>query len=126
MEAFISAIRNRNLNDVQRFFYRVNYIHRVSSIHFGNHFHYETSPLHEAASRGDVSILSLLLKRGGNVNIELSDGKTPLHMASIHNRKEAVRFLLQNGANPNVECCEGYNAKEEAIRRQYWSIASLF
>src|SRR5205085_1259535 len=102
MEAFICAIRNRELDAIRRFFLNrnpsdiqrhfINRIHRTSSIHFGSHFHYETSPLHEAASRGDVSILAFLVQNGGNVNLELSNGKTPLHMASMYNRVYVVRY----------------------------------
>lgn len=42
------------------------------------------TPLHEACSRGFISLAKNLLKAGANVNIQSMDNDTPLHDAAGH------------------------------------------
>lgn len=40
----------------------------------------------------------LLIKHGGNVNIQSSDGKTPLHVAAVNANLKFAEVLIKNGA----------------------------
>eukprot|EP00930_Biecheleria_cincta_P094929 TRINITY_DN8666_c0_g1_i1.p1 TRINITY_DN8666_c0_g1~~TRINITY_DN8666_c0_g1_i1.p1 ORF type:complete len:772 (+),score=124.53 TRINITY_DN8666_c0_g1_i1:220-2535(+) len=52
--------------------------------------------LHRAAARAThLSMLELLLHRGGSVNGPAEDGATPLHFAAQHGHREAVGFLIR-------------------------------
>ena len=61
----------------------------------------------------DYTRLTMLLRRGSNINHQNSDYKTFLHYA-IENQMESqmIKFLLNNGANPHIEdkdgldCCD--------------------
>ncbi|KAL5702068.1 hypothetical protein ACHQM5_027332 [Ranunculus cassubicifolius] len=57
--------------------------------------------LHYAAEIGDMSLLRLLLSRGGTVDAISSKG-TPLEKAALSGKHEAVELLLQHRANPNL------------------------
>ena len=74
------------------------------------------TPLHIAARNGSLSLMEVLIKRGGNVNIsdfplpkkgarQSKKGlliNTPLVDAALSNNAEMVKFLLTHGANPNA------------------------
>lgn len=54
-------------------------------------------------SVSDVELaLSLLKKKGANVNARNSFGLTPLHIATWRNHAPVVRRLLEAGADPNA------------------------
>ncbi|TFK47859.1 ankyrin [Heliocybe sulcata] len=53
------------------------------------------TPMHAAASYGNIDILTYLISRGGDVNITDDDGDTPLY--TVEN-VETARFLIENGA----------------------------
>ena len=63
------------------------------------------TPLHRAASKGDVGIINLLLSLGKNLDINVSDvyGNTPLHLACEGNNFEAAKILIQKGAQIDVK-----------------------
>lgn len=56
-------------------------------------------PIHFAAEKGNVALISFLVTRNLN-DINSLDGfkMTPLHVACEHGNLEAVQFLLQNGS----------------------------
>lgn len=59
--------------------------------------------LHQAAERGDVTALALLLDCGLEANRgDTEIGKTALHSAAMAGRPDAVRLLLARGASPNI------------------------
>ncbi len=59
--------------------------------------------LHQAAERGDVTALALLLDCGFEPNHgDAEIGKTALHSAAMAGQPDAVRLLLARGASPNV------------------------
>lgn len=51
-----------------------------------------------AAKNGRINILSLLLKKGIDINCENSNGETPLRIAVINGKTDAALFLIRNGA----------------------------
>ena len=64
--------------------------------------------LHEAASRGDVAAVAVLLDRDADVNSEDMDGDRPLHKAAAAGHVEVVCLLLDRGAD--VEARDALNA----------------
>lgn len=59
--------------------------------------------LHQAAERGDVTALALLLDCGFEPNRgDTEIGKTALHSAAMAGQPDAVRLLLARGASPNI------------------------
>lgn len=60
------------------------------------------SALHQAAGRGLIDIVKLLLKHGAEVNIATAYGRTPLHQAAGGGSKDVVNLLLDAGANPTA------------------------
>lgn len=57
------------------------------------------SPIHEAATLGDVSELERLIKEGVNVNLKNYEQYTPLYLAVQNSNELAAKLLLENGAN---------------------------
>lgn len=53
--------------------------------------------LHIAASRGNVEMMELLCRYGGNVSVKDSIGNTLLHMC---NHMNVLRFLAEQGLSP--------------------------
>ncbi len=58
-----------------------------------------TTPLHEAARRGDIEELRRLLHEGANPDVQDEELNTPLHCATSHGTTE---LLLKAGADPNA------------------------
>ena len=59
----------------------------------------KNTPLHLAASKGDVNIIYLLLEQGAKINAKNKDKDTPLHLATRYGNEEAVNLLLHLGAD---------------------------
>lgn len=58
-----------------------------------------STPLNDAAFRGNLEIAKLLLNRGADVNATNRDGNTGLISAAFMCRTEVVRLLLEKGAS---------------------------
>ncbi len=68
------------------------------------------TPMHAAASYNRKEILSYLISKGGDANIQDGDGDTPLHQAET---VEIAKILLGEGnADPNTKNSEGNTALE--------------
>ena len=63
---------------------------------------YKTTPLHQAAERGSLKLVKLLVINGANVNAIGSDGFTPLMSAVRADNLEIVKFLLKQGADKTI------------------------
>ncbi|KAL3888663.1 hypothetical protein ACJMK2_001027 [Sinanodonta woodiana] len=57
------------------------------------------SPLHLAAHRGDISVISVLISNGADVNIRDDTGRAPLYYASQKQNTLAVKTLVRAGAD---------------------------
>jgi ankyrin repeat protein len=60
-----------------------------------------TSPLHQAAERGDVAAVRGLLESGSSVDLVDGRGLTPLHVAVLAGHVDVASLLLDRGADPN-------------------------
>lgn len=59
------------------------------------------TPLHCAASSGNIVSLRILIQAGGDVNAGITR-RSPLHYAVQREAIMCVEELLQNGASPNT------------------------
>ena len=88
------------------------------------------TPMHYAATKGNVEMLRLLLARDGYIDTESPHHTTPLMMATHYSGSvEAVKFLLRQGADPWVKNLVGMTAldfarrggNEDVIREIEWA-----
>jgi ankyrin repeat protein len=59
------------------------------------------APIQEAAERGFLEIVEILLASGAQINIQF-DKKTPLHYASKEGHLSIVKLLVYKGAKINI------------------------
>lgn len=71
-------------------------------------FEEESTPLHEAASRGHVGVTRLLLDCGADVAAQDKRVWTPLHRASAEGHADLVRILFERGGDLNARDNHGY------------------
>ncbi len=74
------------------------------------------TPLHYAATKGDVPTLRLLLENHAYVDSESPNSTTPLMMAAQYGTPEAVRLLLAEGAQADQKNQQGLAALDFARR----------
>ena len=61
------------------------------------------TPLHSAASNGEVSEVKALLAKGAEVDAKTKYGSTPLHLAAWKGHLDVVKELLAKGAEVNAK-----------------------
>lgn len=74
------------------------------------------TPLHYAATGGQLGIISLLLEHSAYIDAESPNGTTPLMMAAMYGTPAAVKLLLQEGADPQLRNAQGLSALQFAQR----------
>ncbi|PCH42254.1 ankyrin [Wolfiporia cocos MD-104 SS10] len=67
------------------------------------------TPMHAAASYGQLHVLEYLISQGGDVNVTDSDGDTPLYVVES---VETARFLVERGAVVDRRNLEGISPAE--------------
>ncbi len=76
-----------------------------------------------------TTVCDLLLKKGANVNTELTSnsamGWTALHYAAISGDVELVKYLIRKGANVNHKSSEGSSALYLAKQNGYKEIVNI-
>lgn len=72
------------------------------------------TPLHYAASGGDLAAVTLLLEQGAEVNAVAPNGNTPLMMAAGYGLIDAAELLLRRGADPRAVNHGGRSAADLA------------
>ena len=83
------------------------------------------TPLHYAASKGQVALISLLLEHYAYIDSESPNGSTPLMMAAGYGSPEATRALLEAGADPTLKNAKGLTALDFALGFGKTASASL-
>jgi ankyrin repeat protein len=64
--------------------------------------------LHEAANKGNIESIKLLLSRGADINVrDKIFGRTPLHVAARSNHTDVAELLLSHGALVNAKDDKG-------------------
>ncbi|MDO5087719.1 MAG: ankyrin repeat domain-containing protein [Comamonadaceae bacterium] len=76
------------------------------------------TPLHYAASRGQVPMMALLLEEHAFIDAQSPNGTTPLMMAAGFGSPEAVKHLLQAGADTAMRNQKGMSALDFARHYQ--------
>jgi uncharacterized protein len=76
---------------------------------------YQTTVLMEAAVRGNVGIMSLLLEKGADVNARDKDGWSALMGATVQGHLQAVNLLLEHDADVNAKNHGGETALVMAV-----------
>ncbi|MCI0565549.1 MAG: ankyrin repeat domain-containing protein [Nitrososphaera sp.] len=74
------------------------------------------TPLMQAASEGNIVIVSSLLAKREDVNNKTLDGFTSLMLAAMFGHKEVSQILLSSGANTNIQTKDGVTALMLAAR----------
>jgi hypothetical protein len=74
------------------------------------------TPLHYAATSGNVPIMKILLDKYAFIDAQSPNGTTPLMMAAMYGSTEAVKFLLDEGADTAMKNEQGMTAADFAAR----------
>jgi uncharacterized protein len=61
------------------------------------------TPLHYAATAGNLELMALLLENHAYIDAESPNGTTPLMMAAQYGTPSAVKLLLDEGADPLIK-----------------------
>ena len=84
------------------------------------------TPLHLAASTGNLEIAGTLILNGAEVNARDNYNAIPLHMATVKGKIEMTRMLLESGADYNAKDRRGATALYLAENKGYTEISQLF
>jgi ankyrin repeat protein len=97
----------------------------LESLESGGRAEVRATPLHEAATRGDVTALAGLLAAAKDVNVRDGSGQTPLHRAVAGGHLEAVKLLLEANADVEAEDKFGWTPLHKAAADGQAEIAKL-
>jgi ankyrin repeat protein len=82
------------------------------------------TPLHMAASDGDVGLIDVLVRGGATVDARDALGNTPLVLGAMRGHLDVVRSLVSAGADPNSSGA-GYTALHMAAMDGRQELVSL-
>ena len=91
------------------------------------------TPLHYAASAGDVAMVRFLLEASAYIDAESPTGETPLMMAASRSKLEVLQLLLDEGADASwrnhagqdaIALAEAQNNSKSVALLRNWSAAS--
>jgi ankyrin repeat protein len=74
------------------------------------------TPLHYAASSGQVAIMKQLLDKYAFIDAQSPNGTTPLMMAAMYGSIESVKLLVEEGADLSMKNQQGMTAIDFAKR----------
>ena len=84
-----------------------------------------STPLMNAAYRGNTNIINMLLENGADINYTTDFGMTALMMAASFNQFEAAKVLLENNADTSITDEYGRTALDLAKLEDYKDIVEL-
>ena len=82
------------------------------------------TPLHYAASNGNVELVKLLLDKAAYIDAQSPNKTTPLMMAARARKTDIVRLLLDEGADPTPVNDAGFGAAEYCDRNKETALAA--
>lgn len=83
------------------------------------------TPLHYAATSGNIKLMTLFLEHHAFVDSESPNGTTPLMMAAMYGTTDAVTLLLAEGAVADLKNQQGLTAIDFARRAERADAAEL-
>lgn len=83
------------------------------------------TPLHYAATRGHLQIMTLLLDKYAYIDAASPNGTTPLMMAAFYGTPSAVKLLLEAGADPLLKNDQSLTAVDFAHRNNRLDSAEI-
>ena len=83
------------------------------------------TPLHYAATRGHLPVISLLLDNYAYIDANSPNNTTPLMMAAFYGTPSAVKLLLEAGADPSLKNDQGLTAIDFAHRNNRLDSAEI-
>ncbi len=83
------------------------------------------TPLHYAASAGDVAMVKFLLEASAYIDAESPTGDTPLMMAASRAKTEVLQLLLDEGADASLRNAAGQDAVAMALAQGNTKSAAL-
>ncbi len=85
-----------------------------------------STPLDEAAWKGQLEVASILLKHGAEANVHNPNtGVTPLHESAVKGHCEIAALLIAHGADVTARDNNGSTALDEALRYRHGPVVSL-
>lgn len=78
-------------------------------------FDYGSTVLHLAVEKNHKAMVSYLISRGDDINIQDEPGNTPLHIAIRMRNIDIAKFLLLNNADVNTQDYNGNTPMHESI-----------
>src|ERR1051326_5603980 len=84
-----------------------------------------STPLHNAAIKGQLAVASFLLQAQADVSARDRSDSTPLHLASQRGHKAMVELLLAHGANVNARNNTSMTPLHFAAEQGYLSVAQV-
>lgn len=85
----------------------------------------QITPIHAAATHGNLAIMRALLEKGAQANAKQAGGFTAVHQAAHRNNVPMARLLLQFGADPHQPDSKGQSALQLAIAEDNNEVAAL-
>ena len=86
---------------------------------------FKRTPLLEAAHKGHIGVVHLLLDRGADPNTGNKYGYTPVYAAAIKGHKDVVQLLLDRGAHPNSSDTFGQTPLHRAVSNGHKDVTQL-
>eukprot|EP01096_Ripella_sp_DP13-Kostka_P005140 TRINITY_DN17821_c0_g1_i1.p1 TRINITY_DN17821_c0_g1~~TRINITY_DN17821_c0_g1_i1.p1 ORF type:complete len:160 (+),score=56.44 TRINITY_DN17821_c0_g1_i1:71-550(+) len=103
----------------------VNYILQKHRFSVNTKTHRGNSPLHLAATDGNIELIGLLVRAGGECNAINQNGETPLHFAAASGSVASVMCLVRKGSILEVEDEEGRTPVEWAVESGHKNVVRL-
>ena len=79
-----------------------------------------SSPVADAAAKGDKAAVRALIQQKADVNVAQSDGATALQWAAYRNDLETADLLLAAGANPKTPNRDGFSPLRSSPASHQW------